>query len=130
MGRQRKESKNGERSQRQLRVGEEIRHLLSTILLRGSFHEPELEDVPVTISEVSVSPDFSNASVYIVPLGGGNADVIEALGRITANLQHQLSQQLTIRRTPRLKFHIDTSFDNASRINSLIDATSAKGEAE
>ena len=131
MGRRRKESRNGDRTQRQLKVGEEIRHLLSAILLRGTFYEPELEGVSVTISEVSVSADFSNANVYIVPLGGGDgAGVVAALGRIAANLQHQLAQQLTIRRTPRLKFRIDTGFENASRIASIIDGGAGKSEAQ
>lgn len=131
MGRRKRESINGNRSQRQLKVGEEIRHLLSTILLRGTFHEPELEEASVTISEVKVSPDFSNASVYVVPLGGGdNAALVAALGRVAANLQNQLARQLTTRRTPRLKFHIDTSFDNASRIDSLLAGHGAGRRAE
>ena len=129
MARRQKESRNGGRSQRQLRVGEEIRHLLSAILVRGTYHEPGLEGVSVTISEVTVSPDFSQASVYIVPLGGGDNDgVIEALGRIAGNLQGQLARQLTLRRTPRLKFRVDSSFDNASRIDSLIANLGSRGE--
>ena len=131
MGRRSRESTKGERSQRQLKVGEEIRHLLSDILLRGTFHEPELEGVAVTISEVTVSADFSNASVYVVPLGGGDSEgVAAALGRIAPNLQSQLARQLTIRRTPKLRFHFDNSFDNASRIASLIEAGNSREGAE
>ena len=131
MDRRSKETKHGGRSQRQLKVGEEIRHLLSDILLRGSFFEPELEGVSVTVSEVTISPDFSNANVYIVPLGGGDgAGIIEALGRIGPNIQRQLARQLTTRRTPKLKFRIDDSFDNASRIAGLIDGNNARERAE
>ena len=131
MDRRSKESRTGGRSQRQLRVGEEIRHLISDILLRGSFHEPELEGVPGTVSEVAVSPDLGNASVYIVPLGGGDgAGMLEALGRIGPNIQRQLARQLATRRTPRLSFHIDNSFDNAARIAGLIDGGGAGERAE
>jgi ribosome-binding factor A len=64
-----------EKSQRQLKVGEEIRHIISDILLKGSFYEPALDGVAVTISEVSISPDFSNARVYCMPLGGVDHDM-------------------------------------------------------
>ena len=131
MDRRKRESSHGGRTQRQLKVGEEIRHLLSDILLRGSFYEPELEGVSVTVSEVAISPDLSNASVYILPLGGGDGPgVVEALGRIAPAIQGQLAQRLTTRRTPRLKFHIDSSFDNARRIDSLIDGNNAGRGAE
>ena len=112
---------SNEKSQRQLKVGEEIRHVIADILLRGNFYEPALEGVAVTISEVSISPDFSNARVYCLPLGGiDHSNVIQALNVISKQVQHELSQRLTIRRTPRLKFFIDESFDVAGRVSSLI----------
>ena len=112
-----------EKSQRQLKVGEEIRHLISDILLRGSFFEPTIEGVTITISEVSVSPDFSNARVYCIPLGGTDYEkVLTGLNTIAKRIQHELSQRLTIRRTPRLKFVLDESFDVAGRVSSLIQA--------
>lgn len=112
-----------EKSQRQLRVGEEIRHLIADILLRGSFYEPALEGVTVTISEVSISPDFSNARVYCLPLGGIDDDnVLIGLNAIAKQIQHELAQRLTIRRTPRLKFILDERFDTAGRISNLIQA--------
>ena len=115
-----------EKSQRQLKVGEEIRHNIADILLKGNFYEPALEGVAVTISEVSISPDFSNARVYCMPLGGVDPDnVIIGLNAIANEIKHDLSKRLTIRRTPRLKFVLDDSFDTASRVSDLIYANKA-----
>ena len=123
MDRRRRDSVSSDKTQRQLKVGEEIRHLISAILLRGSFHDPDLDGVSITVSEVSISPDFSNARVYVMPLGGGDvATVLEALGRVSHEIQHELARQLTTRRTPRLKFVVDNSFDNASRLGALINS--------
>ena len=114
---------SSEKSQRQLKVGEEIRHLISDILLRGSFYEPALDGVTVTISEVSISPDFSNARVYCLPLGGIDVDnVLIGLNTISRQIQHELSQKMTIHRTPRLKFFLDESFEVAGRVSNLIQA--------
>ena len=126
MDRRRRDSVSSDKTQRQLKVGEEIRHLISAILLRGSFHDPDLDGVSITVSEVSISPDFSNARVYVMPLGGGDmTTVLDALGRVSHEIQHELARQLTIRRTPRLKFVIDSSFDNASRLGALINSNAA-----
>jgi ribosome-binding factor A len=120
-----------EKSQRQLKVGEEIRHIISDILLKGSFYESALDGVAVTISEVSISPDFSNARVYCMPLGGVDHDnVIAGLNAIAQQIKHELSQRLTIRRTPRLKFVLDESFDIASRVTDLIHANQTAGQTE
>ena len=114
---------SSEKSQRQLKVGEEIRHLISDILLRGSFYEPALDGVTITISEVSISPDFSNARVYCIPLGGIDYDnVLAGLNAVSKQIQYELAQRMTIRRTPRLKFVLDESFDIAGRVSSLIQA--------
>jgi ribosome-binding factor A len=115
-----------EKSQRQLKVGEEIRHLIADILLKGTFYEPALDGVAVTISEVSISPDFSNARVYCLPLGGiDHGNVLAGLNTISKQIQHELSQRLTIRRTPKLKFILDESFDVAGRVSSLIETNQA-----
>ena len=131
MDRRRRDSVSSDKSQRQLKVGEEIRHLISASLLRGSFHDPDLDGVSITVSEVSISPDFSNARVYVMPLGGGDiATVLDALGRVSHEIQHDLARQLTIRRTPRLKFVIDSSFDNASRLGALINSNATPDAEE
>ena len=108
-------------SQRQLRVGEEVRHLLSTALMRGDVYVPELEGVSVTVSEVSVSPDLSNARAYVTPLGGADMDnVVAILNVIAPDLQTWIAQKVHLRRMPRLRFMPDHSFDNAQKMSSLI----------
>ena len=108
-------------SQRQLRVGEEIRHMLSQALMRGDVYVPELEGNSVTVSEVSVSPDLSNARVYVTPLGGVDmAEVVTILNIIAPDLQTYVAQKVHLRRMPRLKFVADHSFENAQKMSSLI----------
>ena len=110
-----------EPSQRQLRVGEEIRHMLSQTLMRGDVYVPELEGISVTVSEVSVSPDLSNARVYVTPLGGVDmAEVVAMLNIIAPDLQTYVAQKVHLRRMPRLKFVADHSFENAQKMSSLI----------
>ncbi|MDB2325147.1 30S ribosome-binding factor RbfA [Alphaproteobacteria bacterium] len=109
-------------SQRQLRIGESLRHALSEILAREDFFESELENVSITISEVSVSPDLGNARVYTMPLGGENADVIlPALNRIAPLLQKLVAAKVQLRRAPKLKFLLDDSFETAQRINTVFN---------
>ena len=108
-------------SQRQLRVGEEIRHMLSHALMRGDIYVPELEGVSVTVSEVSVSPDLSNARAYVTPLGGTDmAEVVAILNVIAPDLQTYIAQKVHLRRMPRLKFVADHSFENAQKMSALI----------
>lgn len=108
-------------SQRQLRVGEEIRHQLSLALLRGDVYVPELEGISVTVSEVSVSPDMSNARAFVTPLGGQDmAEVVSVLNVIAPDLQTWIAQKVHLRRMPRLKFMADHSFENAQKMSSLI----------
>lgn len=129
-GSQKRDRTSSEKSQRQLKVGEEIRHLISDILLRGNFYEPSLDGVTITISEVSISPDFGNARVYCLPLGGIDDDnVLAGLNTISKQIQHELAQKMTIRRTPRLKFFLDESFDIAGRVSTLIQANQTTEDA-
>lgn len=108
-------------SQRQLRVGEEVRHHLSTALLRGDVYVPELEGISVTVSEVSVSPDMSNARAYVTPLGGADIDeVVAILNVIAPDLQTYVAQKVHLRRMPRVKFFADHSFENAQKMSTLI----------
>ena len=133
MDKRRRDSVSGDKSQRQLKVGEEIRHLISAILLRASSMTLTLMVCPSLYLRSIDQPDFSNARVYVMPLGGGDiTTVLDALGRVSHEIQHELARQLTIRRTPRLKFVIDSSFDNASRLGALIssNATPHAGETD
>ena len=107
--------------QRQLRVGEEIRHALSELFMRDELHEPELDGMPITVSQVKISPDLKNASAYVMPLGGANREaVMDALVRVTPAIRTMLGHKLKLRFTPRLSFRLDTSFEEAGRINDLL----------
>ena len=107
-------------SQRQLRVGEDLRHHLSAILARQETHIPELDQVSITVSEVSVSPDLANARVYVMTLGGGNIDkVLTVLNQVAPLLRHHLASKVRLRRLPVLKFVADESYDTADRIARL-----------
>jgi len=109
------------RSQRQLRVGEELRHALSQLLARGELRDPQLSDVNLTVTEVRISPDLKSATAFIVPLGGGDpGPVIAALNHAAGFLRSQLGQAVKLRYTPRLSFQADTSFDEAARINAIL----------
>lgn len=123
MARHRKSSEKRQRepSQRQLRVGEELRHGLARILQRGELRDPALKDVTVTVTEVRMSPDLKNATAYVMPLAGRDAAaVIEGLGRSAGYLRGQLAREVPLRFAPGLAFALDTSFEHASRINELL----------
>lgn len=117
-------SKSGlERSQRQLRVGEELRHALASVLARGELRDPHLIGLSLTVTEVRVSPDMKNATAFVVPLGGGDLDaVVGALNHAANFLRGQLGHEVQLRHTPRLSFQADHSFDEAAHINALLHA--------
>ena len=99
-----------------------MRHALVNVLERDSIREPDLAGVSVTVTEVRVSPDLRNATAYIVPLGGANMDVVvDALRRAAPYLRRLLAGQVNIKRLPALIFEPDTSFDQAERIEVLLD---------
>lgn len=108
-------------SQRQLRVGEEIRHILADVLARGHFRDPELDGLTITVTEVRVSPDLKNATAFVTPLGGGEIKaVVKALKRARGFIRHEMARELTLRYTPELFFEADTSFDEAGRIDEIL----------
>ena len=110
-------------SQRQLRVGEDLRHHLSAILARQETHIPELDQVSITISEVSVSPDLANARIYFMTLGGVDIDkVLPVLNQAAPLLRHHLASKVHLRRLPVLKFFADESYDKADRITRLFSS--------
>ncbi len=95
--------------------------MLSAIFMRGELHDPDLHDISLTVSEVRVSPDLKNATAFIMPLGGGELEVVlAALKRAAPFLRTQLARDLRLRYAPRLSFQPDTSFDEADRINRLL----------
>lgn len=108
-------------SQRQLRVGEVLRHALSEILSRGEVRDPDLEGISVTVTQVKPSADLRHAIVFCEPLGGKNADrVIEALNRHRGYLRGLLGHAVRLRFTPELRFAEDDSFAEAEKIESLL----------
>ncbi len=108
-------------SQRQRRVGEEVRHALAWTIERGDLRDPALAGVSITVTEVRVSPDLKNATAFVTPLGGGDAaPVLDALRRAAPFLRHEIAAQIQIKYVPRLSFEADTSFDEASHIDALL----------
>jgi ribosome-binding factor A len=108
-------------SQRQLRVGEELRHALARILGRHELRDPVLQEAVVTVTEVRISPDLRNATAFVMPLGGSGApEVMAALQRGAAFLRGLLAREVPLRYAPQLRFALDTSFEHASRIEALL----------
>ena len=111
------------RSQRQLRVGEEIRHVLAGMFMRGDIPWPHgMVDMPdVTVTEVQVSPDLKNATVFVMPLGGVKLnETVKALNQIVGYFRHEVSQVITLRYTPKMRFIADNSFTYAQRIDDIL----------
>jgi len=108
-------------TQRQLRAGEVVRHALVDILARGELHDPDLQGVSVTVSEVRPSQDLRQATVFVAPLGPGDAKkTAEALNRCSKYLRGQLGRQIELKFTPELLFQPDDSFDKADHISVLL----------
>ena len=108
-------------SQRQLRVGEELRHVLAEVLARGELRDPELQDRAITVTEVRISPDLKNATAFIVPLGGAHAaEVLKALKRCSAYLRGAVGHEMRLRAVPRLSFELDSSFDYAQHVDEIL----------
>jgi ribosome-binding factor A len=94
---------------------------LANFLERGEVRDPDVAGRVITVTEVAVSPDLRNASVYIVEMGGGDLKTLLAgLKRVASYLRRELSQKMNLRTVPALHFHPDTSFDRASRIEALL----------
>ncbi len=118
-------------SQRQLRVGEMIRHVLSDVLTRGDVHDPDLESRIITVTEVRVSPDLRHARVAIEPLGGeGEKDVLAALKRSRKFLRGELGRHMTTKYTPDLTFEIDESFAEGARIDAILRSPKVRRDVE
>ena len=109
------------RSVRLLRVGEQVRHALCEVLMRGDVHDDVLATHPVSVTEVRMSPDLRHATVFVKPLLGTNeAAVIKALRTNTAYLQGEVARRVNTKYAARLKFLPDESFDEGSRIDSIL----------
>jgi ribosome-binding factor A len=112
-----------EPSQRMLRVGELIRHAAAQLLARGEISDPVLEKHVVTVSRVKMSPDLKLATIYVMPLGGtAEPDVLAALDRHKKFLRGELAHRVNLKFAPEVRFRIDDTFNNASRIDELLNS--------
>jgi ribosome-binding factor A len=108
-------------SQRQLRVGEVVRHAIAEILSQGGVHDPDLEGHIITVPEVRMSPDLKLATIYVMPLGGRDTDkVIAALERNKKFLRGETARRVNLKFAPDIRFRADERFDEAERIEKLL----------
>lgn len=109
-----------EPSQRQLRVGEEIRHALAALFAEGHLRDPALEGAQITVTEVKVSPDLKNVTAFVLPFGGGDAQALAAaLNRAAPYLRGEIGRAVRLRFAPQIRFAADSSFDRAQRLERL-----------
>ena len=132
----RRNSKAGESpgrgpSQRQLRVGELIRHKIAEMLARGEIHDDTLAEHVVTVPEVRLSPDLRLATVYVMPLGGEDVTpVVDALERHKRFIRGEVAEAVNLKFAPELRFRFDETFDEASRIDTLLDSPAVRRDVE
>ena len=109
-------------TQRQLRVGEQLRHIIAETLQRGHFsHEALLDGGKVTVTEVRVSPDLKNATAYVMALGGHDMEIIlPALNEEHKAFQSDINRKAELKFTPRVTFKIDDTFDNVQKLESIL----------
>jgi ribosome-binding factor A len=108
-------------SQRQLRVGELVRHALADMLTRGEVHDPVLEGHMITVPEVRMSADLRLATIYVMPLGGRDEQaVLDALDRNKRYLRGEIARRVNLKFAPEIRFRIDERFDEAERIEKLL----------
>lgn len=108
-------------SQRQLRAGEQLRHIIAETMSRGHFTNEILLDANVTVAEVRVTPDLKNAKVFVMSLGGENMDeILPALNDEAHVFQKEIGRQQTMKFTPKVKFVRDESFDEAQKIDEIL----------
>jgi ribosome-binding factor A len=113
--------KSREPSQRQLKVGELIRHALAEIFTRGEIVDDVLDRYSLTVPEVRMTPDLKLATVYVLPLGGEGADEVIALLELHKRfLRGELAKRINLRFMPELRFKIDTTFERSARIDELL----------
>ena len=118
-------------SQRQLRVGELKRRALSDILMQGTIHDPDLNRISVTVSEVTTSPDLKIATAYVCPLGGqGGEDLIALLAKNKSEIRRSISKKLTLKYTPDLRFRIDETFDRMDETRRLFSQENVKRDLD
>ena len=127
---QKKSSASGG-SQRQLRVGEQVRHAIAEILAQGSVHDADLEGHIITVPEVRMSPDLKLATVYVMPLGGRDTEIVlAALERNKKFLRGEVARRVNLKFAPDLRFRVDERFDEAERIEKLLRTPAVQKDLE
>ncbi|HQX27021.1 MAG TPA: 30S ribosome-binding factor RbfA [Alphaproteobacteria bacterium] len=122
-------SKTSEPTQRQLRVGEQIRHILAETMQRGHFNEAVLIDAHLSISEVKLSPDLKHATAYVMALGGVNMDeILPALNKDRNVFKKEIARNAGLRFTPTIRFVADNSFNEAEKIENILREIHAEKE--
>jgi ribosome-binding factor A len=118
-------------SQRQLRVGELIRHKLAEMLARGEIYDDVLASHVTTISEVRMSPDLRLATAYVMPLGGKDTDtVIAALNRNSKFIRGEIAHAVDLRTAPEVRFREDETFEEVNRIDQLLHSEKVRRDVE
>ena len=118
-------------SQRQLRVGELIRRTLADVLARGDVHDPELNRMSITVGEVQASPDLQIATAYVLPLGGGDAELaLSAFRKTRHELRRLVAQCLTLKYAPELRFKIDETFDRMDDTRRMFAQDAVRSDVE
>jgi ribosome-binding factor A len=108
-------------SQRMLRVGELVRHALADMFQRGDVEDDALHGAVITVPEVRMTPDLKIANAYIMPLGGQHApEIVAALNRHRKFVRGRVAPQINMKFAPEVRFHVDDTFEEASRIDSLL----------
>ena len=118
-------------SQRQLRVGELIRHALAEMLSRGDIHDPTIEAHMITVPEVRMTADLRLATVYVMPLGGKDAkEVVTALERNKKFLRGEIAHRVNLKFAPDIRFRVDERFDEAERIEKILRTPEVRRDLE
>jgi ribosome-binding factor A len=118
-------------SQRQLRVGELVRHALAEMLTRGDVHDPVIEGHLITVPEVRMSPDLRLATVYVMPMGGRDAEqVVAAFERHKKFLRAEIARRINLKFAPDIRFRVDDRFAEAERIDKLLRSPQVKRDLD
>jgi ribosome-binding factor A len=123
--------RNSGPSQRALRVGELVRHAIAEMLTRGEVHDPVIEGHLITVPEVHMSPDLRLATVYIMPMGGRDAQaVLAAFERNKKFLRGEIAHRVNVKFAPDIRFRIDERFAEAERIDRLLHSPAVARDLE
>jgi ribosome-binding factor A len=118
-------------SQRQLRVGELVRHAIAEMLTRGDVHDPVIEAHLITVPEVRMSPDLRLATIYVMPMGGRDADaVVTAFERHKKFLRAEIAHRINLKFAPDIRFRVDDRFAEAERIDRLLRSPEVKRDLD